>query len=288
MVTIPNRLSSKTCLGGCPSDKTPLGLDHSGGSCSRGARARCCDTGYKTIEKRYNDEDDEFDYYLDLFLTEGAMCVDSSSGDDAGRVYFAQEFLEVKIYQILYGTAAESTTDVWAERIGLRYKHLGLGNIRSWALSNSAALRLGSGRLPRRLICGLTTFNNLIGGENDLKCTCSGVQCCISQLCKREDSLQRRDDNGTVHAIEGAQHANGNISSLLWDESDGIAVLLASDDRKYTINVFSPELLRVVNFVITALIVNTCCRVLSPSPSFDGFLTILCISGSSHRRSAYQ
>lgn len=252
---VPSGLSSKTCLGGCPSDKTPLGLDHSGGSCSRGARARCCDTGYKTIEKRYNDEDDEFDYYLDLFLTEGALCVDSDD-TEAGRMYRAGELLEAKMYQMIYGTADKSTADVWARRVGLRYEHLGIDDIRKFALSNSAALRLGSDRLPRRIVCGLTTFDNLIGGHSNLQCTCNGEACCISELCKRDDGLGKRDDDGDEgDVVEGARHDNDSVSGLLDDEDDGIFELFGSK-RTYSVNELSEELGRRVIFTIVSLVVS--------------------------------
>lgn len=260
---IPSNMRSGTCLGGCPDHKTPLALDHKAGSCRRGARARCCDVGYKTIEKRYNDQDAEFDYYLNYFLDEGAECTTSSSED--GPLWMAQTYLQVKAKDIIYGTASKSTTDVWRNRIGLRYEHLDLEDVRSFATSNTAAVRLGSSRFPKRFICGLTTFNNLIGGRTQLQCTCRGASCCISELCPRDgDTLERRadEDEGEgegegegldhvdsrpPHVVvdqDGRQMSNTSrslqLESVDDDDDDGI-ITIFSAKRSFNINELDPD-----------------------------------------------
>lgn len=262
----PSNLRSGTCIGGCPDGKTPLALDHKGGSCSRGARAQCCDVGYKTTEKRYNDEDSEFDYYLNYFIEKGAECTPDNDGNM--QLYVAQEYIEQKVKKIVYGSVDVSTTDVWKTRIGLHYEHLGIGDLRNFAQTNTAAFRLGSSRLPRRLTCGLTTFNNLIGGKSGLQCTCKGASCCISELCERDgdDTLRRReadDDDQIDHWLALEEHEPRQVSSTSnrsselesVNDNDDMFVVFAKK-RPFTISETDVNGL-VVNFIVYALAVCT-------------------------------
>ncbi|KAH6696866.1 putative class V chitinase [Plectosphaerella plurivora] len=218
---LPSGLRSGTCLGGCPSGKTPLSLDHSGGGCSRGARARCCDTGYKTVKKRYNDDDAEFDFYLDLFLTEGdGYCVADSDEDE--RLWYAQLYLENALASIIYGTADVSTVDVWRERVGLRYAYLSIANIRTWSVTNSVGTRLGRTKLPKRILCALKTFNNLIGGSEGPKCTCNGDDCCVSKLCERDNARRKRqNDIQPLRNISAHRIGNVPLQSNMWQRAIG-------------------------------------------------------------------
>ncbi|KAG8160817.1 hypothetical protein KVR01_009081 [Diaporthe batatas] len=272
---IPSNLKSGTCIGGCPSGKTALALDHKGGSCSKGARARCCDVGYKTLEKKYNDLDEEFDYYLNYFIQEGAECVATSG--DSGSMWRAQEYLEQKVKEIVYGTADKSTTDVWKSRIGLKYDHLGIGDIRAFALSNSAAYRLGSARFPKRLICGLTTFDNLIGGHDSLKCACDGAHCCIGKLCERDSKIRRHDSEVAEEVEHFTRHTRGmgrrqeitdsfNETDLAELEDDPIFTTFAGK-RSFNINEVDENGL---------LIALTICKYhASPSPIAIEWLTLV-------------
>ena len=80
--------------------------------------------------------------------------------------------------------------------------------------------------------------------------------CCISELCKRDDGLGKRDDDGEAGVVvEATRIENDSISGLLDDEDDDIFKLFRSG-RKFDISVESEELRRWVVFTIVSLIVS--------------------------------
>lgn len=97
---VPDNLRSGTCLGGCPDDKVPLGLDYYGGNyCKCGARAQYCRPGRKTVKRELSDEDQGFDYYLGIFLNvDNGRC--SRLEHPLGAI--VERDIQTALYKILY------------------------------------------------------------------------------------------------------------------------------------------------------------------------------------------
>lgn len=129
--------------------------------------------GWQAREVRRSEADDEFDYYLGLFLKD-PLCV--FADENRGLIYAAQQVIQDRVNQLLYGNPDISTVRIWDQHTGLVFPHLKSEDLRNWASSSPTAIRLGSQKLPRRITCGTTTFNSLVGGHETLKCRTWGAR----------------------------------------------------------------------------------------------------------------
>lgn len=222
--TLPDSFPDDQCLGGCPNDKYAVALEKEGGSCKKGVRAKCCENGYQTIQKRLNSVDEEFDYMLGKFL-DNPTC----SASDDSDAYRQQKTIIVSLEKIMYGANSKSTRDVWDKHMKLRYSHLTAANIATFAKKDGSALHAGRNKFPHQLLCGLNFYNTQIGGGTIEQCECDREYCCANNICPRDsDAKFKRDFNSilarhniTLFDLEDAEDEDDDLLLSLFGRDDG-------------------------------------------------------------------
>lgn len=153
------------CLSGCPDSKVRVAMDHNTKECTRGARSKCCTPAYSTVAKRAPSEDEELEDALDVFL-DNPVC----TNDTQSYRYDSQEIIIARLSKILYASVSLSTINTWDSLVGGKYESLKYKTLREWAQSDEYAFEVGSVKLPESIVCQLSYYNSLIGGDDILSC----------------------------------------------------------------------------------------------------------------------
>lgn len=231
---LKNDWPTDACYAGCPDDRVRVAMDE-GDSCTRGSRARCCTSRLVTITKRANAVNQEFDFVLGRFMS-SPICSTAINTED----YRQQQTLTDFISKLLYGSPDVTMTDIWDSKVAFKYPNLRFRTLIPWVATNPEATSLGSTRLPKSLMCGMATYNAMVGGGG-MTCKCDNTNCGIDfNLRKREwhDDISSNltylsedhyDDRGelrerglilkrereTYRALEVVSAATGQVVSVL-------------------------------------------------------------------------
>jgi chitinase len=177
-----NDWPSDACYAGCPDSMVRVAMDE-GDNCSRGSRARCCVSGYVSITKRANAQNQEFEFLIDRFLG-NPRCTTTTNTDD----YRYQETLADYIRKLIYASPDTTMTGIWDSRMDRsNYANLKFAKLTKWAVSDIEATTLGSTRLPRAIMCGMANYNSIIGQNGGRTCKCDNIN------CGTDFGLRRRD-----------------------------------------------------------------------------------------------
>lgn len=106
----------------------------------------------------------------------------------------------------------------------MRFGNLHTDNLVPWAKNNEAALQLGSARLPELVVCGMYTFDAVIGGTTTRKCTCLN-NCCTSKLCQRSTIAGRGLSDSSLAVSD--THGHDELGDGGVDDEEG------GDDEDY-------------------------------------------------------
>ncbi|KAH7027779.1 uncharacterized protein B0I36DRAFT_327893 [Microdochium trichocladiopsis] len=156
-----------TCLSGCPNDMVRVAMDGAGGDCSRGARARCCQPGYRTTTIRNDPRNDEFESLLHDFVADPDC--DKWKGPSRYKDFAT---LKDHVTRLFYSrSATDRAIESWDWAVRPSFPNLGFDALEAWIYDDIRALETGSADLPDQILCNLAAYNSLVTGGSDGLCS---------------------------------------------------------------------------------------------------------------------
>ncbi|KAG9251358.1 putative class V chitinase [Emericellopsis atlantica] len=250
---------SDYCHANCPDGDVRVAMEQS--ECAGGsARARCCKPDYKTLTKRFsNDEDVYYDSMLDSFLDD-AVCDSVSDifdwdpfkraralsdlslyrrADDSSFLKWQAESATISLISVLFwGSPRPATIDVWDNQIRVSvYNSLSYENLADYIQNAGRELfmSLGSSQGPRYVACNMALLNQDVGGDGDD----GGGSFITDCTCERDDCCQEDDDECIAFGEQSLRiAARSNEKTYSWfipDPSTGETVDLSWYAPEYPI-----------------------------------------------------
>ncbi|OBT95158.1 hypothetical protein VE01_07296 [Pseudogymnoascus verrucosus] len=215
------------CTGECSGGLIMVAAQQAGCS-GGGAEVRCCKPSYKSLQKRYqNSEDDEFAYYLkrymenpfcsaNIFNSNGLrkridspvsdLAVTASNGTVIKRQFspdiVAQDYAEKMAEELFIGTPRQSTIDIWDNTVVPYFDNLSYANLHDYQMGagRNEFLQYGSTQWPWYITCNMATLQIAMSGNGGDSDPGSG-SCTTTCVCVRADCCSE-DDSECINSSE--------------------------------------------------------------------------------------